>query len=919
MASRQTGKSSWIDVAGIFLALAVVAFFVAGEKSVPAEEEGRLEELLPAFEYFRNPWTVVGLKDYPSGTRVSPDGRLILADGRQVIIRIGPKGDPLPRSAFATLMEGWLPIVQFSVEHQGVLYTINFWASPIPEHPEWEKAYDWPIAGDTYSTWIRIEARNPGDQPAEAAVHLAVLSSGLMTCQKEQSLLAPGGLCQWAFRVDYPQPSPAGSPAPEPAEAAVGLATGAPSAPRVASPEEASTWLNRTREAWERILAPATRIELPCAKSTLAYKAALVCQLITSDLGEVHGGEGFYDELYIRDGAYQILHLLEAGLLDAGRHAVQHFLRHQLPEGRFETQKGQLDANGQALWTFWKFYRMTGDESFLREVYPQMVRAAEWIREARRKEPADGPFAGLLPAAVADGEYLWDGKHHIVGYDFWNLRGLICVAQAAEALGRKDDARRWQEEISDYRRAIDRAWERTGLPYFPPSWEKAGTHWGNTETLWPTALFDAHDPRVTALIHHLRREFGGGYHEGIIRWIGHRPAIHPYMGAYTALASLRRGERKDFLSDFFSYLVHSSATHGFPEGIYPESRTAWSNTIPHPTGAANFALMLRHMIVDEEADRLCLLRGVPAEWLAPGKKIRVLGAPTEFGKIDLELAGTEEGIRGTIRASWRDEGPRVLVVVPPRPGWHVAMEGVDQKTVVILPAAPSTGQWRYEEFVAGYQKQAPPRVLPAIPGLEALPIIPPPDPARCRSIDLRAFANTDPFTAPFGVPRPGKYLFTGMPPGQVEILGVPFTIINPADNEGRGLVVLHSSEWPVAATFPVEVVIPVDEVVRRVYLLGNVGGWTAKEIREGQDQAVAEYRFLYADGSEETVPLIPGRTLDDWAAPPAAEDTLAVLRGSPWHLNLLVVRTKSSKLDKIIFRDLGTPTALVLVALTVEK
>ncbi len=106
----------------------------------------------------------------------------------------------------------------------------------------------------------------------------------------------------------------------------------------------------------------------------------------------MHAGGGFYDELYIRDGAYQILHLLEAGFLDSARKAIERFLLHQRPDGRFETQQGQLDANGQALWAFWKFYRMTGDREFLRVVYPRMERAARWIQQARRQEPADSPF-----------------------------------------------------------------------------------------------------------------------------------------------------------------------------------------------------------------------------------------------------------------------------------------------------------------------------------------------------------------------------------------------------------------------------------------------------------------------------------------------------------------------------------------------
>jgi len=98
---------------------------------------------------------------------------------------------------------------------------------------------------------------------------------------------------------------------------------------------------------------------------------------------------------------------------------------------------------------------------------------------ARRSAPEGSAFAGLLPAAPADGESLWDGNHHILGYDFWNLRGLLCTADAARALGKTDEANLLLTESAEYRDAIDTAWAGLGIPHFPPSWEKEGTHWGN--------------------------------------------------------------------------------------------------------------------------------------------------------------------------------------------------------------------------------------------------------------------------------------------------------------------------------------------------------------------------------------------------------------------------------------------------------
>ena len=123
--------------------------------------------------------------------------------------------------------------------------------------------------------------------------------------------------------------------------------------------------------------------------------------------------------------------------MDAARKAVAPYLKCQLPDGRFHFRqgRGQLDSNGQSIWTLWQYYRITGDRKWLADVYPKMRRGADWTIAACRKAPADSPFAGLLPPGPADGECLWSGKYHIVGYDLWNLRGVLCTVDAARELG----------------------------------------------------------------------------------------------------------------------------------------------------------------------------------------------------------------------------------------------------------------------------------------------------------------------------------------------------------------------------------------------------------------------------------------------------------------------------------------------------
>jgi len=638
------------------------------------------------FDYFQNSWSVIGLKDYNDGTRITPQNELVLAGNARLRLSCGSHLTPLSRKQTKTLLDGWMPIVLLATEEDGVRYDFTLWATPLPTVKDWRAAFDWPTEGDNFLNWVRVKATNLRSTPAEARARLDLLATNAPPPTGWSASLAPEKSAETCFRIPFQ--SVANTAALDKANARV--------------------WLDRTMNYWRNLMAKATRIEVPCQKATQALLAAHVCQLIASDHGVLHGGEGFYDEFYIRDGGYQMLELEEAGLFDAARNTMAAYLKAQRADGRFETQAGQFDANGQALWVLWQFHKITGDRAWLKQAYPQMRRAAEWTMRARREAPSDSPFAGVLPNAVADGEFLWDGKYHIVGYDFWNLRGLLCAADAAHELAEQSDEQRFQQEAEDYRRAIDAAWQKTGLAWFPPSWEKVGTHWGNTELLWPTELFAPDDARVNALLAEVRERHGGGFCEGTIRWTGLKePVIHPYLSSYTTMASLIRGEHEKFVEEFYWYLLHSTATHAFPEGIYFGRRVAWGDTIPHATGAANFAFLLRHALLHEQGDELHLLLGAPDWWLEEGREIRIERAPTHFGTMNLRLCGTATGVEVKLDPPHRQPPERVLLHLPNSRPVVKAPRGV---SVVYRP--DDARRWDFPAIIEAYRKlRAPPLIL----------------------------------------------------------------------------------------------------------------------------------------------------------------------------------------------------------------
>ena len=854
-----------------------------------AGHAGRLHAESP-FDYFRNSWTVIGLKDYEDGTRVTPENELLLKGKQKLRISLGPNLQPLDRRQTKTLLDGWLPVVLLSAEVKGVRYDLRLWATPLPRVQNWREAFHWPTEGENYLNWIWAKATNVGREAVEGQLRAEKPGSTDSEPLSFRWKLSPGETAEAVMRIPF-------------------------DAAERDSFEDADPqlWLDRTVQFWRDLMAQGARFEIPEAKANDALRASHVYQFINNDHGVVKGGEGFYDTFYIRDGAYEVQQFEEAGFLDVARKAMEAYLAAQRPDGRFETQRGQLDANGQAVWALWQFYQISGDGHWLERAYPAMVRAVEWTMAARRQAPADSPFAGVLPNAPADGEYLWDGKHHIVGYDFWNLRGMLCTAAAARALNKRDDAERFAKEAESYRGAIDAAWKRTGMPHFPPSWETGGTHWGNTETLWPTPIFPADDPRVLALDHEVRHHFGGGFQEGTIRWCPGtvRSAIHPYMSSYTTMASLVRGEHEQVVEDFYWYLLHSTATHAFPEGIYDRRRIAWNHTIPHATGASNYAFLLRHMLVHEQGDELHLLKAVPDGWLEEGKAIRVERAPTHFGQLAMQVRGTAQGVEVQLELPRRSPPRRVVLHLPSSRPLRGELANVE---VRLRP--PQKRRWDFATVVQLYEPMQP----QPFPGLLPLPPEEPPQEDRCTLLDLRTMANTDPLTAPFAVPRPGRLVFAGLPTGRQVVAGVPFDIIDPARNQGRGFVVLQGGDIQGAASrFPQEIALPVNQRGKRVFFLGNVVGWSRGDIGTGDPPAVAEYVIHYEDGGQQRIPLILGRTCDDWVGAGNAEEVYVGMSGDPWHLNVIAAPLRAAAVTKIVFRDLGTASAPVLVAVTVEQ
>jgi len=164
------------------------------------------------------------------------------------------------------------------------------------------------------------------------------------------------------------------------------------------------------------------------------------------------------------------------------------------------------------------------------------------------------------------------------------------------------------------------------------------------------------------------------------------------------MASLVRGEHDTFVEEFYWYLLHSTATHAFPEGIFFGRRFAWADTIPHATGAANFAFLLRHALIHERGDELHLLLGAPDWWLEQGRGIRVQNAPTHFGPMSLTIRGRTAGVEVKLDTPHRQPPQRIVLHLPQSRPLLKPPKGV---TVAYRP--DQSRRWDFPSVVEAYR------------------------------------------------------------------------------------------------------------------------------------------------------------------------------------------------------------------------
>ncbi|MFH0794210.1 MAG: hypothetical protein V2A74_09300, partial [bacterium] len=415
-------------------------------------------------------------------------------------------------------------------------------------------------------------------------------------------------------------------------------------------------------QSWSRALEGACRLKIHEKRFEFLYDAALRSIVLHSP-EDVYPGPFTYKRFWFRDATFIVHAMLCAGLIERAERVLDRFPARQGMRGYFHSQEGEWDSNGQVLWIFERFCRMTGRKC--KEAWQNcVVSGAQWIHRKRMSEESGEIHAGLLPAGFS-AEHLGNNDYYYWD-DFWGAAGLAAAARVCRASGDEPHAEAFRREAESLMGCIEKSLERSrdlrrhpGLPASPHRRMDAGAV-GSLVAGYPLQLWEANDARLLSTVGYLMTHcfVHGAFFQDMIH-----SGINVYLSLHIAQVLLRAGDER-FYAIVKRVAELASATGQWPEAIHPRTLGGCMGDGQHVWASAEWVMMMRNMFVREEGDGLVLGSGVMKEWLESGETMELGPSPTSFGNVTMWIEPKRDRVVVSWDADWREPPLWIAIRLP---------------------------------------------------------------------------------------------------------------------------------------------------------------------------------------------------------------------------------------------------------------
>lgn len=353
------------------------------------------------------------------------------------------------------------------------------------------------------------------------------------------------------------------------------------------------------------------------------------------DYDTIKPGSYTYHHFWIRDAVIMMYALLLIGARKAVRPIIERFANMVRPSGLFQSQTGEWDANGQALWILAQYVRYTHDMQILQILKKQITKMLDWI------EKTAASHGGVLPPGFSAEHlgpadwYLWD--------NFWALGGVKEILPYTKSLGLYDRASRIYDNLAG---ALNRY--LSAYSYLPAALGRgkdAGMI-GSIAAGYPLQLPEFADSRLMRTLELIRSNY---FFDGCFFQDNIHSGLNPYLTLQMAQSFLYFGRTSDARRIARSILGKAQKAYTFPEAIHVRSGGGCMGDGFHGWASAESIIFVRNLIVREVRladgkDALIWLSGFRDKWLEAGAEAENIYTP--WSVASLKLSGGELKLRG---------------------------------------------------------------------------------------------------------------------------------------------------------------------------------------------------------------------------------------------------------------------------------
>ncbi len=400
----------------------------------------------------------------------------------------------------------------------------------------------------------------------------------------------------------------------------------------------------RFENKWSRYTSDKMKIHLPDHDLNLLTDKCINFQSVFAQEESVSPGFFIYNDFWFRDSAFLLQVLLKTGQFASVKAVLKTYPSRQHSDGFFESQEGEWDSNGEALWIVGKYYRYTHDKELVLSLWQNLISGARWIQKKRLSHSSDKSVMGLLPAGFSaehfgqNDYYFWD--------DFWSLAGYQELLFLAEELGKTKDLNWLKHEHESFSKTVNEAAEKNilkneGLLTASPKRSFDAGAIGAISAISPLQIFDNHHEAMLRTGEKLLEKY-------LFKNCFYHPVAHTGINIYLTL-HLRHLEitKHDFRFWDNMKSVRNLATENgtWPEGIHPQLNGGVMGEGHHGWANTEWVNTVRDALIYDWHDELWITPVFNPEWLKEPSRVSVQNTFTPFGKVSFQIVTEDKKIR----------------------------------------------------------------------------------------------------------------------------------------------------------------------------------------------------------------------------------------------------------------------------------